>query len=704
MFGRRDKSSDPDSPPETVQSAPPHGVPAPVRSGPPPAGHKRLGEVLVEEGAISQAQLDEALAIQAREGGFLGQILVNQRFTTQEAVASCLVKQCKIPHLSLLDYDISKEVISLLPRDTCRHYNLLPIDKLGRILTVAMVDPLDLDALQAVRDACPDLRIKPILCNWEHFDHVMRRVFQDESGPSDAPTQVSFSSLGLSENIAPSKKVAAGSPAAAPPEDDIDEAALKSAVDSLIQEAAAQADADLPSAVEVTAPERGDSSSPESVKHLVREGLRDATAELVRLVQAQQASASAAGGISREELAGTLREALRETLAARPAAPADSELSGPAIAEIIRESIGGAMREVVASLPAQAPQAPAASGGQPPGTAGDIAAQLSSALREGMREAQAAQEARLAQLAEATMQSVQQISQFFEQTQVQQGNLRDLQGRRKHHDSVTPFGTGGAETGAANADSQLIEAMESEKPVEEFTYESFFPGSTNAFTHKLSQAVAENPGSEYNPLFVYGEVGVGKTHLISATGNAILRNNPKARVGYVSASHFARRLAEAARDDALESFRENYCHWDVLILDDIQFLGGRVEAQEEFFHIFNVLQQQGRQVIIASDKPPDRLGLLEKRLVSRFASGIVAQLKAPEMETRLRILRHAVQQSGAAVPDDVLALIAMRVSHDVRKMTGCLRKVIAFARLVGQEMNCELADEILSHLGAEEAA
>ncbi len=175
-------------------------------------------------------------------------------------------------------------------------------------------------------------------------------------------------------------------------------------------------------------------------------------------------------------------------------------------------------------------------------------------------------------------------------------------------------------------------------------------------------------------------------------------------MGYVSASQFARRLAEATRDDAIDDFRDNYCHWDVLILDDIQFLGGRVEAQEEFFHIFNVLQQQNRQIIIAADKPPDRLGLLEQRLVSRFASGIVAQLKAPEMESRTKILRQAVAEAQAKTPEEVLSLIAMRVAHDVRKMTGCLRKVIAFARLVGQDMNCELADEILNHLGAEEAA
>ncbi len=247
-------------------------------------------------------------------------------------------------------------------------------------------------------------------------------------------------------------------------------------------------------------------------------------------------------------------------------------------------------------------------------------------------------------------------------------------------------------------------ALESEKPLENLRLDTFFDGTANAFTYKLSEAVASGPGGEYNPFFLYGHVGVGKTHLISGIGNTILASHPNARVGYVSASHFARRLADAAKEGAQDAFRENYCHWDVLILDDIQFMGGRVEAQEEFFHIFNVLHQQGRQIIIASDKAPDRLGLLEKRLVSRFASGIVVELKAPEWETRMEILRHQVAEAQTQVPEELLSLVAMRVPNDVRKMTGSLRKIIAFANLVGQEMSCEMADEILSHLGVEEAA
>ncbi|HDP34070.1 MAG TPA: chromosomal replication initiator protein DnaA, partial [Candidatus Hydrogenedentes bacterium] len=176
------------------------------------------------------------------------------------------------------------------------------------------------------------------------------------------------------------------------------------------------------------------------------------------------------------------------------------------------------------------------------------------------------------------------------------------------------------------------------------------------------------------------------------------------RVGYVSASHFARRLSAAVADHVLELFRDNYCHWDMLILDDIQFMGGRVEAQEEFFHIFNVLQQQGRQIIIAGDKAPDRLGMLEQRLVSRFASGIVADLKPPEWETRMKILRYHMERDKVTVPEEVLSLIAMRVPDDIRKMTGALHKIIAFSRLEGDKITVEDAQKILSHLGVEEAA
>jgi chromosomal replication initiator protein DnaA len=664
----------------------------------------------------------------------------------QEEVASCLVKQCKIPHLSLLDYDVGSDVLDLIPREICEKHHLLPIDKLGRILTVAMVDPLDIEALEAVRNSCPELRIKPILCNWEHFETVLAKTFGGAKHVKGA--EETAESFGLSAarpgtvraavtptppNPAPASPAPAATPTAAPP---------------------ASPAASGPNA--------------EALVHLLRDGMREAMQEAVRAM-AQQAvpppqAAAPAGGFDSAELANILRGAMQESVASiaqelRATAPAPVSVAAPApveanqtaiLADAIRESVGGAMQEAMAMLLVQlrsslpsaehTPAAPAPDAtmlaemirdsvggalqevmatmvvqmrsiaGKHEGGSEDSAARVADAVREALGQVQQVhqqQESKLAQIAEAMLQSVQQTSQLVESKIVSDHTHRDLrQGGR--HASVTPFRDmqqGGALAGGnEEADLRVRDAMESEHPLETLTLDNFFPGKANAFTFTLSKAVTENPGGEYNPYFLYGHVGVGKTHLISAIGNTILARQGNQRVGYVSASHFARRLADAVKEGALEAFRENYSHWDVLILDDIQFMGGKVEAQEEFFHIFNVLRQQGRQIIIASDKAPDRLGLLEQRLISRFGSGIVAELKVPEYETRMQILRHSVQESGVKVPDEVLGLIAMRVAHDVRKMMGSLRKVTAFAKLVGQDMSVEMANEILSHLGFEEAA
>lgn len=721
MFGRRKEGSEiPETPSREPASLSSRTSPPAVHSEPVQKPHKRLGEVLLEEDAITRKQLDEALAIQQRSGGFLGQILVKLGYTTQEVVASCLVKQCKIPHLSLLDYDITKEVLSLVPREICERYNLLPIDKLGRILTVAMVDPLDLEALEEVRKTCPDLRIKPILCNWEHFINVTNRLFKGDKQP-ETPAEVTASSLGLVDHMSPKEKEEWKARQASKTGDD---KPLQDAVDTLIQQAASapetpQARRPAPEPVERAASHGPAPVAPkphgltkEELVGAMREAMREAVVALGATV-----SGRATAGIDPAQLTASIRdgvssavqEALGGLAAQLQAAPAVAvqATGGPAvsgISEAIRESIAGAMEDAIATLMVQLR---ALAGRKDSEATEQLSSELAQALREGVREAQAMQEDRMNHLAEAMLASARQVTQLVEASAVASGNRRDLEhpGSRRHL-SVTPFGKGGdaPDEEYAEADAQVVEAMESERPVELFTFETFFPGKANAFTHQLSLAVAENPGSEYNPFFLYGEVGVGKTHLISAIGNAVLRRAPKTRVGYVSASRFSRRLSDAMRANMLDAFRENYCHWDILILDDIQFMGGRVEAQEEFFHIFNVLRQEQRQIIIAGDKAPDRLGLLEQRLVSRFASGIVAQLKAPEWETRADILRHAADASGVGVPEEVISLIAMRVPNDVRKMMGALRKVVAFAKLVGHEVNCDLAGEILSHLGVEAAA
>lgn len=674
-----------------------------------------LGELLLEQGHITQAQLDEAMAVQRKDGGFLGQILVGLKYVDQADVTSCLVKQCRIPHLSLLDYGITPEVLALVPKELCLKYGMLAIDKLGRILTVAMVDPLDTEALQAVKDACPELRIKPILCNWQHFETVSRKLFPEDVTADGTQASVTAASFGLSAAPPPPKP--APPPEAPPPVAPAAPAAPTASTGSapldpsVLAAAMQQALAPLSREIRALAESKPADSAP-SLADAVREALLPLTAELRKQPPAPAAadtphldSAVLADAV-RESITGAMQESMA-SLSARLAAR--EETSNPeSLALAMRDAVAGSMQEMMAEMVVQI----RASLGKQESHAGahDIQAAVGGAVQEAIRslgENQSAQQDRLAAIAEATLAAVQQGNELTEAAVVAGNTRRGLEGgARKRHESVSAFG--GAAAAAADAvleaDAQVRDALVSEKPLESLTFDSFLPGKANAFTFRLSQAVAAAPGQDYNPFFLFGHVGIGKTHLISATGNAILLKHPGLRVGYVSASHFARRLAEAATENAVDAFRDNYCHWDVLILDDIQFLGGRVEAQEEFFHIFNVLHQQQRQIIIASDKAPDRLGLLEQRLISRFASGIVAELKAPEWEARMEILRHLADQADTPAPDEILSLVAMRVPDDVRKMAGALRKALAYAKLTGQELTMEMATDILSHLGAEQAA
>lgn len=729
LFGRKSAS---ESAPDAATAGPTQvSTPTALRSDSATPVHKQLGQLLIDEGLITSGQLEKALEEQAKTNGFLGQILVKQGSVTQAAVSSCLVKQCKIPHLNLLDYEISPDVLSLLPEAVCKKYHLLPIDKLGRILTVAMVDPLDNEALQVIREHCGELKIKPILCNWEHYDLVSAKVWGGTSERSGGAHQMTTESLGLSK-LPPAVKNVDRTPTPLP---------------------AAPAPAPQPTAQPTSA------ASPTISARDLSAAMREAMQDVVKVIAAQQPAPAATPGISGEDISAAIRGAMQEAVqslaaVAQPTAqptpvvatpdlsglgevlrssvqeamssvaqelrstisapqtvapvatPAQASISPEQMAAVIQDSVGGAMQEAMAVLVTQL-KALSPRRDDNPGLSAEV---LAAAVRDSVRDAiagtlavQQQQGERLAEIAEATLQSVQQNALALESSAVRQNIEQDLlRPPTGRHASVSAF-RGGA-SGTMDHDHKVAEALESNRPAESMSFGNFVPGSMNAFTYRISQEVAKNPGGDFNPFFLFGHVGAGKTHLISAIGNQILQASPTARVGYVSASHFARRLKEAMAENALESFREHYAHWDVLILDDIQFLAGRVEAQEEFFHIFNALHAQGRQIIIASDKAPDRLGLLEQRLISRFGSGIVAELKAPEWEARMTILRQQAQQAGVKVPEQVLSLIAMRVADDVRKMCGSLRKVIAFAQLGGGELNCELAEQILSHLGSEVAA
>lgn len=707
-----------------AESAPAAAAPAPAAAGGGIA-HKQLGQVLIEEGLITTGQLEKALEEQGRTGQFLGQILVKQGAVSQAAVSSCLVKQCKIPHLSLLDYEVSSEVLALIPEEVCRRHHLLPIDKLGRILTVAMVDPLDTEALEIIRRHCGELKIKPILCNWEHYELVSAKLWGGDGKGGER--HVTAESLGLGK-LPPAAKPTDRTPTPIPPTDTagarpapvsaaapapagpapvaagVSARELASAMRDVVQEAVRGIPVQAPAA----APDLS------GLAEVLRASVQEAVAAAVQAVpQPQQAPAAATdlSGLA-EVMRGAVQEAVSAAVRAVPQpqqaggamVPAGPGFDAGQFAAVIQDSVGNAMQEAMAVLVTQMKaMAPRREEG---GQAEALASAMRESVREAVQAALGAQQAhgdRLAEIAQATLSSVQQTTQLLESSVVGRQGQEDLaRGARSHFASVSPF-RGGA-SGTMDNDGKVIEALESTRPAETMVFDTFVPGNVNAFTFRVCQQVAQAPGGEYNPLFLFGHVGLGKTHLISAIGNHVLKSSPSARVGYVSASHFARRLKDAMSAGALEAFRENYAHWDVLILDDIQFLGGRVEAQEEFFHIFNALHQQGRQIIIASDKAPDRLGLLEQRLISRFASGIVAELKAPEWEARMKILTQQAKAAKVAVPEAILSLIAMRVPDDVRKMTGSLRKVLAFAQVAEREITVEMAEDILSHLGAEAAA
>ena len=235
-----------------------------------------------------------------------------------------------------------------------------------------------------------------------------------------------------------------------------------------------------------------------------------------------------------------------------------------------------------------------------------------------------------------------------------------------------------------------------------YTFDTFVVGKSNNFAHAAARAVADEPGIAYNPLFIYGGVGLGKTHLMHAIGHSILENNPEAKIVYVTSEMFTNDLIECVRAGKNVEFRQKYRNADLLMIDDIQFIANKQSVQEEFFNTFNTLHNLGKQIIISSDRPPKEIKPLEERLSSRFEWGLVADIQPPDRETRIAILKNRAQLFHVDVSEDVIQFIAEHIQNNIRQLEGSLTRVIAYARIKKADITLDLAQEALKDLLPEE--
>ena len=254
--------------------------------------------------------------------------------------------------------------------------------------------------------------------------------------------------------------------------------------------------------------------------------------------------------------------------------------------------------------------------------------------------------------------------------------------------SVGSAGTLGEATGGFNA---------------RYVFENFVVGSSNQFAHAAAWAVAENPARIYNPLFIHGGVGLGKTHLMQAIGHHIVAHRKKARVIYISSEQFTNEFIDAIQQGTLPKFRRRYRQADVLLIDDVQFFAGKERSQDEFFHTFNALFDGHRQIVMTSDRPPSEMQKLEARLVSRFEWGIAAEMQVPDVETRTAILRKKMGQLQVTLPDDVVRFLAERISNNVRRLEGSLMRLASFVSLSREKLTQPRVEELLRDLLQEDA-
>lgn len=584
-------------PSQLQQAAPRSTVPA-TAAPMPPGGHKRLGDMLVEEGLITEQNLQDAILVQKERGGFLGKLLVELGHTTQDQVVSCLVKQCKIPHLSLQEYDIDTSVFNLVPTDMCLEYSLVPIDKLGRILTIAMVDPLNLDAIDAVRQVCPQLRIKPILCSWRDYETVLGKMTKA------SPVGTSYQDEPAG-NYVPKPMEGANTAAASP-------------------------NAEVPAA---TAPKVDPLDNSQTMQRAGR--------------TRTQPVAEVAPDYGEDD--GISEDMLHDIMVSA-----------------VEKVVGGALQDIQKRL---------------------------SAI-EGSLQRSAGRRAITRTPTENNANTFKDLAQSMRRSFGLDVEEQDLE----------------TDSGSDLALPQelvegVFEGLKVSGPLEGLSFETFFGGNTNDFTLAVCKKTAFQPATEYNPLYLYGGVGTGKTHLANAIANEMLARNPDLRIGYLPAAQFLERMEQAIRYGQLEAFRAHYAPWNTLIFDDIGLVGEHHAAQEEMLHLIDVLVSRGCQLILVGYDLPETLAGIESRLKSRLSSGLTLEVKAPDESGRKEMLLYLARMEGVVIPESVIELIAELADEDVRTMRGCLHKVLAMLKLSGDKAPDEqgLAEQVRQMLAASSA-
>ena len=247
----------------------------------------------------------------------------------------------------------------------------------------------------------------------------------------------------------------------------------------------------------------------------------------------------------------------------------------------------------------------------------------------------------------------------------------------------------------------LINEVINEDDEEQYTFENFIKGPSNAFAYSAAQNVAENPGASYNPLFIYGRSGVGKTHLMNAIKNHIEKNRPNSKILYFTGEHFMNEFIACIKNETNQAFRDKYRNCDVLLLDDIQYIAGRTQTQEEFFHTFNTLKSNGKQIVLTSDVPPRELKGIPDRLISRFEEGIIADIAAPELETRVAIIKRKAEDMHINLSDETAMYIAENVKKNIRQIEGIVKKIKAYTEFTGNDANNVVAKGFIDEISSE---